>query len=82
MFLENGNQDIDSDRNPDISLYRFFGHPKKALIGKRCMIGLKKLHLPAAAIKSGTRQCLRKPFLITQNIVLMTSGTTKCAISQ
>jgi hypothetical protein len=62
MFLENSDQDIDSDCNPGISHYRLFGYAKKALIRKRCMTGLKKFHLQAAAQKFGTRQCLKKPF--------------------
>jgi hypothetical protein len=46
------------------------------------MTCLKKLHLPAAAKKFGTRQRLKKPFLVTQNMVLISFSTTKCAVSQ
>jgi hypothetical protein len=82
MFLENSDQDIESDCNPDIGHYHIFSHAKKALIRKHCMAGLGKLHVPATVQNSGARQCLRKPFLITQNIVLIFFHTTKCAISQ
>jgi len=81
MFLANSDQDIGSDCNPDISHYHIFGHAKKVLTHRHCMIGLKKLQL-AAAQKFDTRQCLRKPFLLTQNMVLIIFHTTKCAISQ
>jgi hypothetical protein len=49
MLLENSDQDIDSDSNPDISLYCIFGHAKRALICKRCMTVLKKLDLSGGA---------------------------------
>lgn len=82
MFLENTNQDIASDCNPDISHHLLFGHAINALTRKRCMTYFKKLHLPAVRQKSSTRQCLRKPFLITQNMVFGSISTTKYAISQ
>jgi hypothetical protein len=49
MFFDNSDQDIDSDCNPDISLYCIFGHAKKALIRKRSMTVLKKLDLRGGA---------------------------------
>jgi hypothetical protein len=63
-------------------VYRIFGHAKKALIRERCMTGSKELYLSAVAHKPGTRQCPRKLFLTTQNMVLVSFFTTKCAISQ
>ena len=82
MFLENNDQDIDSDCNPVISLYLLLGHVKKGLTRIHCATGLKKLNLPAAAQKFGTRKCLRKPSLITQHMALVSLHTTKCGISQ
>jgi hypothetical protein len=56
MSLENGDQAVNSDCNPDMSNYLVFGYAKKTLIHKRSMTGLKKLHLPVEAQKSGTCQ--------------------------
>jgi len=82
IFLANNDQDMDSDWNPDISLYRIFSYGKKALIRERCITGLKKLNLSAAAQKFGTRPWFRKPSLVTQNMVFVNVFTTKCAICQ
>jgi hypothetical protein len=84
MFLENNDQDIDSDCNPGINVYLLFllGHVKEALTRIRCATGLNSLNLPAAAQKFGTRHRVREPSLITQNMALISFSTTKCGISQ
>jgi len=53
IFLENSDQDINSNWNPDISLYRTFNYPKKSWFLERYITGLRRLNLPAAAQKLG-----------------------------
>ena len=81
-FLRIATRTIDSDCNPDISHHRLFGHAQKALIRERCMSCLKKLQPPTPAQKSCACQYPCPPFLIAQDMALMTFCTTKCAISQ
>jgi hypothetical protein len=81
MLFENSDQDINSDCNPDIGFNCIFGHDKRALIHKRCMTVLKNLDLIGGA-KARHSSVPQKDLLKTQNMVLIRSIITKCAISQ